>query len=231
MAQESAFDKKLAPETTLDKVEGILEHFNLPPKVIQFIRANHRIIVICLTVIVVAVVSWSLYDSHRRKVIQESAAALAAAVDIEGQERAQKLQAVVDQYGSTSSALWAKVELAHLDMTDGKYKDAAPKYKAIIGEIDSTNPAYPLVQYAYAQSLEADGQHDAATSEYEKLTGIKGYEHIGYTGMARIQEVLGNMDKAIAILNNYLLSVGDDPSFSQARVEVESKIARLKARK
>ncbi len=39
MASESAFNKKLTAETNMDKVEGLLEHFNLPPKVIDFIRS------------------------------------------------------------------------------------------------------------------------------------------------------------------------------------------------
>lgn len=230
MAQESAFDKKLTQETTLDKVEGILEHFNLPPKAIQYFRANYKVIVVCLTVIVIGVVSWSLYNSYRKKIVQEGAAALAAAVDLSGQERAQKLGEVISDYSSTSSALWAKVELAHMDMQDGAYKAAAEKYKGILSEIKTDNPAYALVLYAHAQAMEADGQAEAATAEYESLTKIKGYEHIGYTGMARIQEVQGNIDKAVAILNNYLLTVGDDPSFSQAKVEIDNKIALLKAR-
>jgi len=231
MAQESAFDKKLTQETTLDKVEGILEHFNLPPKAIQYFRANHKIIVVCLAVLLIGVVSGSLYNSYRKRIVQEGAAALAAAVDLSGQERAQKLNEVISEYSSTTSALWAKVELAHLDMKDGKYKEAGEKYKAILAAVKTDNPVYPLVQYAYAQSLEADGQNDTASTEYEKLTSIKGYEHIGYTGMSRIQEVQGNIDKAVAILNNYLLSVGDDPSFAQAKAEIDNKIALLKARK
>jgi len=231
MAQESAFDKKLTPETTLDKIEALLEHFNLPPKAIQYFRANFKLIVSSLSIILIGVVSWSIYDSHQKKVVQDSAAALAEAIDLTGQERADKLNNVIANYGSTSSALWAKVELAHSDMKDGKYKDAAAKYQAILAEVKSDNPVTPLVQYAYAQALEADGQNEAATSEYEKLTAIKGYEHIGYTGMARIQEVQGNTDKAIAILNNYLLTVADDPAFAQAKSEIDAKIALLKARK
>ena len=46
----------------------------------------------------------------------------------------------------------------------------------------------------------------------------------------RIEEVQGNTDKAIAVYNNFLLSAGDDPSQAQARVVVEEKIARLKAK-
>ena len=127
MAQESVFDKKLSPETTLDKVEGILEHFNLPPKVIQYIRANHKLIVICISIVVIAVVSWSLYDSHRKSVIQQGATALSEAIDLDGQQKLEKLKEVVAKYGSTTSALWAEVELAHLAMQDGKYGEAANK--------------------------------------------------------------------------------------------------------
>jgi hypothetical protein len=49
--------------------------------------------------------------------------------------------------------------------------------------------------------------------------------------MARIEEAQGNIEKAIAIYNNFLLQIGDDPSFSQAKEEINAKIARLSAQK
>jgi len=62
------------------------------------------------------------------------------------------------------------------------------------------------------------------------LKEIEGYEQIGYVGLARVQEVQGNLDKASALYNNFLLSLGDDPSAAQARKDIEARIARLKAK-
>jgi hypothetical protein len=63
------------------------------------------------------------------------------------------------------------------------------------------------------------------------LKSLKGFELIAYTSMARIEEAQGNIDQAIAIYNNFLLQMGDDPSFSQAEEEINAKISRLKAQK
>jgi hypothetical protein len=63
------------------------------------------------------------------------------------------------------------------------------------------------------------------------LKSLKGFELLAYTGMGRIEEAQGNIEKAIALYNNFLLSMGDDPSFAQAKVEINEKIARLKAQK
>lgn len=230
MASESAFDKRLSAETNMDKVEGLLEHFNLPPKAIDFIRANQRMIQIGIAAIVIAVVFWSLYGSYRERITEEASSALSIALQNDQDTRAEALRAVVDKYGSTSSALWASVELAHLDMKNGSFGDASKKYAEILPDLKTSNPLYPLVLFSLAQSMEGDKRFQEATSKYDLLKNIKGYEHIAYTGMGRIEEAQGNTEKAIAIYNNFLLSMGDDPSFSQAQVEIKAKVARLKAR-
>ena len=230
MASESAFNKRLTEETKMDKVEGLLEHFNLPPKAIDFIRANQRIIQIAIAILVIAVVFWSLYGSYREKIQEESSSALAAALQSGPETKADELRAVVDNYGNSSSALWARVELAHLDMKNGNFGDASKKYEAILPDVKSSNPLYPLVLFSLAQSLEGDKKFQEAFSKYDLLKDIKGYENIAYVSMGRLEEAQGNLDKAISIFNNFILSMGDDPSFSQARSEINAKVARLKAR-
>ena len=80
MASDSAFNKRLTAETTLDKVEGLLEHFNLPPRTIRFIRANLRLIQFAIAVLVAAIVFWSLYSSYRDRQREEGASALSKAM-------------------------------------------------------------------------------------------------------------------------------------------------------
>lgn len=230
MASDSAFNKRLNAETTLDKVEGLLEHFNLPPRTIRFIRANLKLIQFAIAVLVAAIVFWSLYSSYQDRQREEGASALSKAM-IESQDgQAEALRKVAEEFASTSSALWANIELAHLDMQKGAFTDAGEKYRKVLSEINNSSPVYPLVLFSLAQSLEADKKFPEADKEYDLLKNYKGYEHIAYSAMGRLEEVQGNSEKAIAVYNNFLLSIGDDPSFAQAKEQIEGKIARLKAR-
>jgi len=231
MASESAFNKKLTAETNMDKVEGLLEHFNLPPKAIDFIRINQRMIQLGIAVLVIAVVAWSLYGSYRERIKEEASTALSMALQSETAKKAEALRAVTEKYPSSASALWARVELAHLDMKNGSFSDASKKYGAILPEIKTSNPLYPLIIFSLAQSKESEKLYQEAYSQYDILKNIKGYEQIAYTGMARIEEAQGNIDKAIAMYNDFLLSIGDDPSYGQVRAEIQAKVAGLKARK
>lgn len=229
MAGESAFDKKLSAETNMDKVEGLLEHFNLPPKVIDFIRINQRLIQLGIAVVVIAVVVWSLYGSYRERIREEASSALSVALQSEQAARADALRAVAEKYDSTSSALWARVELAHLDMQKGLFDEASKQYQAILSDVKTSTPLYPLIIFSLAQSLEGAKRYQEAFNQYDLLKDIKGFEQMAYTGMGRIEEAQGNNDKAIAIYNNFLLSLGDDPAYAQVQTEIDSKIARLKA--
>lgn len=229
MSNENAFNKKLAPETTMDKVEGLLEHFSLPPSVIAFIRKNQRKIQIVIAVVVVIVVAGSLYKSHREKLIEEGATALSVALQSDAGSKKMALESVVDEFGSTTSSLWASVELGHLEMKNGDYTAAVSYYDAVLDKAENTNPIYPLVLFGKAQALEAAKSFEEATAQYDLLKEEKGYQHIAYLGKGRIEEAQGNVEKAIAVYNNFLLAVGDDPSFSKARTEIDAKIARLKA--
>lgn len=229
MSSESAFDKRLAPETAMDQVEGLLEHFNLPPKVINFIRKNKRKLQAGIALLILVVVAWTLYGSHRDKIREESATALSLAVQADDTKKQQALEAVVEKYGSTQSGLWASVELAHLDMKNGSFATAVSGYDAILKEIKPVSPLYPLIIFAKGQAYEAQKSYGEATVQYNLLKEISGYEQLGYVGMARLEEAQSNFEKAIAILNNFTLSVGDDPTFAQARAEIDSKISRLRA--
>lgn len=230
MASESAYNKRLSAETTMDKVEGLLEHFNLPPKVIDFIRAHQKSIRIIIAFIVVVVVSWSLYSSYTEKVREEAASALSLARQADPSSQAEAFKNVIKDYGGTSSALWAEIELAHMAMKNGSYADASTQYAAILAEVKEANPLYPLTLFSLAQALEAEKKYQEASVKYDLLQGIKGFEYLAYAGLGRLEEAQGNVDKALAVYNNFLLTIADDPSFAQARSEIEAKISRLKAR-
>ncbi len=231
MASENAFNKKLNAETNMDKVEGLLEHLNLSPKAIDFIRANQRLIQIGIVVIVIGVVFWSLYGEYREGTKEEASSALSMALQSDQNKRVDALSSIADKYAGTSAALWAKVELAHRDMKNGSFDDASKKYQAVLADMKTSNPMYPLVLFGLAQSLEEAKKYQDAFNRYDLLKNIKGFEQIAYTGMGRIEEAQGNNDKAIAIYNDYLLSLSDDPSYAQAKAMIDERIARLKAQK
>ena len=230
MASESAFNKRLTEDTSMDKVEGLLEHLNLPPKAIDFIRKNQRAIQIALIILIITVVALSLYNSYRKGVVEEAASALSSAMQKNVDEKKNALTGVVEEYGSTTSAQWAKIELAHLDMNNGDFSAAAEKYNAELNELDDSDPLLGLLLYGTGQALEAQKQYGAATDKYDLLKEVEGYEHIGYIGLARIEEMQGNLEKASTIYNNFLLNVGDDPAAAQSRSDIEARIARLKAK-
>ena len=230
MASESAFNKRLTEETSMDQVEGLLEHLNLPPKAIDFIRKNQRMLQIALAVVVAVVVSLSLYNSYRKGVIEDAASALSSALQNDGEERALSLSQITEEYGNTTSAQWAKIELAHLDMKDGEYAAAAEKYIAELNSLKEDDPLYALLLFGAGQALEAEKKYSLAEDQYDRLKELKGYEHLGYGGLARIQEIQGNLEKANLLYNNYLLKIGDDPSSGQARSDIEARIARNKAK-
>jgi tetratricopeptide (TPR) repeat protein len=89
---------------------------------------------------------------------------------------------------------------------------------------------YPLILFSLAQSMEEAQRYQEAFNQYDLLKDLKGFELLAYTGMGRIEEAQGNIEKAIAVYNNFLLSMGDDPSFAQTKVAINEQIARLKAR-
>jgi len=230
MSSEGVFNKRLTEETKMDKVEGLLEHFNLPPKVIDFIRNYQRLIIVLLVVIAVTVISLSLYLSYRQGVVEDAASALSTALQADNGEKSASLAGVIDKYGSTTSAQWAKIELAHLDMKNGAYAAAAGKYLDEIKSVGKTSPLYSLLLFGAGQALEADEKFAEAAVQYDLLKEIKGYDHVGYTGLARIEETQGNFEKAHTIYNNFLLNTGDEPAAAQARSEIEARIAQLKTR-
>ena len=162
MSTESAFNKRLREETTMDQVEGLLEHFNLPPKAITFIRKNQRIIQVLIAVVIAAVVAWSLYGSYMEKQREEAATALSLAMEMDADAQATALTDITTKYSSTASSIWAEVELAHLDMKNSNFTGAIEKYAALVKKTDSDNPLKPLVIYGLAQAYEGDKKYSDA---------------------------------------------------------------------
>ncbi len=229
MAGESAFEKIHVDESSKADLGGVLEQLNLPPAVVEFVRKNQRTIYIVLSVIAIVVVVWSLYGSYHEKKIIESSSALSAANNLDGDEKLTSLQGVIDNFSGTDSAQWAKIEIARHYIDKKEFDIASQKYAEITTDISATSPLYPLVIYGIAQAEEGQKNYEKAVQQYTILKNTKGFENIGYTGVARILEIQGNIEGAIKEFEEYLgVLVGDNPN-SQEKLFISAKISRLKA--
>jgi predicted negative regulator of RcsB-dependent stress response len=230
MGGESVFEKKHVEPNAMGDVEGLLEHFNLPPAVISYIRRNKRMIQVVIVVVLTTVVALALYDSYRQKRIEEGTSALTTALQQAGADKEKALGTVVTEFAGTASARWAEVELAHLAMGSSKFKEAAEQYHRIRSDLDKSDPLYALTIFGLAQARDAGHEYDAATAAYQELKDIDGYQALGYTGIARILESQGKTDKAIETLTTYLSTLADKTSADPGKKVIEDKIARLKVK-
>ncbi len=228
MSTESAFNKRLRPESTFNKIEAVLEHLNLPPQFIEFVRKNRKMVVFIVVILITTIVAASLYTSYREQQITKAASALSFASEKTGEEKIAALEKVAAEFSSTSSALWAKIEIAQEQVKNEKYTRAAEQYAAILQEINKKNPVYPLLLFGRAGALENAQSWEAAIAEYTTLQEVVGYEALGYLGVGRIYQQQGDMKKALAVYNNFLLKAGDDSRMQADKQNFSAQIARVK---
>jgi predicted negative regulator of RcsB-dependent stress response len=227
MAKENIFDKEWVDERDKNNLEGLLEQLNLPPAVVKFVREHKRAVQIVIGVLIAAVVVWSLYGSYRDNRIEKSTEALAAALELEGQQMIDQLNEVERSYPGTDAALWARINTAQELSKTGRMEDANRTYKDVRDEISASSILQPLVMVGIAQTAEASGNFDESSGEYQKLMEIQGYEDIGFLGLGRIHELEGETAKALEVYERYLTEIDTAPVL-QKRL-VEEKIASIKA--
>lgn len=230
MASDNVF-KKLHQETEKKSdFEEMLEHLDLPPKVAKFINKYKFHFLSVLALVLIVVLSWSIYDVVKDHRINNSSALLASAMQQPESKRGAILQKVVSEYSGTPSARWAMVTLAHIDLKNGKFKVAASEYGKIKNELDPTNPLFALVSFGMAQAQEAGKEYDQAFNGYQALSKISGYQGIGLLGMARIDEIQGKKENALSTYEQYLATPEGQNPKDPERAFVIEKIGRLKAK-
>jgi predicted negative regulator of RcsB-dependent stress response len=227
MAKEDIFEKEYVDERDKNNLEGLLEQLNLPPAAVKFVRDNKRMVQAGIAVLVIAVVAWALYGSYRDSQIKKSSEALFAAQELSGQQMLDKLAEVEKDFSGTDAGLWASINSAQELMKNGKMSEAQQKFTEIRADLKATSALWPLVTVGIAQSAEATGDFQRAVDEYGNLMGLEGYKDIGFLGSARVQELQGNVERALELYEQYLVELG--PSAALQKVMVEEKIARLKA--
>lgn len=226
MSNDNVFEKKYVANDTMSNVEGLLEHFNLPPKAISFIRKNVRAIQIGTAVVVIAVVAFSLYGSYREKRLEEASSALSLALEQKPDQQLVALQKVSTDFSGTVAAAWARVEIAHNYMNEKKYDDAQKMYNLVATKAGKSDPLRPLALLGEAQAFEFLGKYNNARQIYQELKELAGYNDLSFMGIARSWEAEGNVENAITTYNEYLLTMeGTTP---QAKAYIESKVVRLK---
>jgi len=227
MAKHEVFDKEWVDERDKNSLEGLLEQLNLPPAAIKFVRENKRLVQISIAALILIVVAGSLYGAYQDSRIKKSSAALAIALEQEGQQKLDQLAQVANDFSGTDAGLWARINRAQALMNESNMSEAQAAFYSIREDIGKSSLLRPLITVGIAQSAEALGNYDEAAREYQALIDFEGYASIGYLGAARVQEIQGNSEEALALYENYLATI--DGGAALQKVMVEEKIARLKA--
>uniref|UniRef100_UPI004056FB33 YfgM family protein n=1 Tax=Candidatus Electronema sp. TaxID=2698783 RepID=UPI004056FB33 len=184
---------------------GVLDQLHLPPAVISFLQKNQRMIWRIVIVAAVAVTVVSLYFSWREHTLNKAAAAYDQAVEIaDAPQKRAALQKVADDYGSTPSALWSRIALAHLDQQEGKTKEAIAKLTAVEAEVSVKNALKPLLLVNLGGLHEQDKQFDKAEAAYQQLKGFKGFEPMALDSLGRVYEATDQKDKAVQMYQQYM---------------------------
>jgi len=229
--QQSAFDLKHIEETAAVETSGVLDQLNLPPALTDFLRKNQRTIWIVVSLIVAVVVAVALYSSYRSYTLKKAAEAYDQALMLDGDQERTALQKVADTYGSTPSAIWSRVELAHLDQKDGDVKGAIEKLAVISSGLKENNLLKPLILVNLGGLYEQDKQLEKGLAVYQELKNIKGFEAQAVNGLARVYETRGDSEKAVAMYQQYLTLTtieGTAPQKDdQARSLVKAALNRL----
>jgi len=202
--QQSSFDLKHIEETAAVQTSGVLDHLNLPPAFIDFLRKHQRTIWIVAAVIATVVTIVSLYGSYRNYTLTKASEAYDQALLREGEQKKEALQLVVADYGSTPFAIWSRVELAHMDQAAGALKEALEQLTAINSELKASSLLKPLVLVNLGGLYEQDGQLQQAIGVYQELKTLQGFEADALSSLGRVYESQQNREQAIAMYQQYL---------------------------
>jgi predicted negative regulator of RcsB-dependent stress response len=230
MADQPVFDPKKIELQQLGPVMGLLEQFNLPPKVISFIRRNQRAILLTISAIVILIIASSAYTTYRDYRADRAASALDAAL-IAKQDNRQMLEKVVQEYGSTSSGLWARIELALLEEKEGQRSQAISRLVAINADLSIGSPLKPLVLTKLSGLYEQEQQFDKAVPLATELAALEGFASEAYKTLGRLYEQMGNKEEAAAMYGKFLELTSMQPGQGQVdpnRSMVQSRLNQLK---
>jgi predicted negative regulator of RcsB-dependent stress response len=204
MSQQSAFDRQNIEESAVIQPPGLLEQLNLPPAFITFLRKYQRAVWIVTGSIALVVVTVALYNQYTAGQEEKAASAFTVAMQAEGAEKQELLAQVLDEYGSTASGLWSRIELAHLAVEKGEVVKAIQAFNDVKNEVSPENPVTPLVLYALGALFEKNNELDKAVDSFNQLSTYQGFEASSYEAMGRLYEQQGKQAKAVEMYKKAL---------------------------
>ena len=206
---------------------GLLDQFNLPPKVIRFIRRNQTAVWLAVGLVLISGVVFAGYTSYQEYRFAKAATALDMALQAETKSYEQ-LEAVNKDFASTPSALWAKVAMGKLDEKAGKIDAAMTRYKELQSTLAKESPLAPLVLGKLAALEEQSKNWDAALTYNKELVAMAGFETVAYGNMGRIYEQQGKKTEALQMYEKYLSQPAKQNQSAPGREMIKSRVALLK---
>ena len=230
MSEPGTFDPNQLKLQPLGPPPGLLDQFNLPPKVIAFMRAHQRSLWAALIGVVALSLSWAGYDAYQDNRQQQAASALDGA-QLAIQDKAAQLEEISTQFTGTDAALWAKVELALLAERGGQVAQAVTQLEAINASLGAKALLKPLLLTKLAGLAEREGKLDRALALYTELSAYESFAMEAYRARGRVCEQMGNKEEAIAMYGKYL-EMESAQSFQSGsnpvRELVQSRLNQLK---
>ena len=230
MAEHSAFDPKNAHFQPLGPAPGLLEQFNLPPTFIAFIRRNQRSVWIVISLCFAAAIGFAALTSYQDYRAAKAASALDAALQAK-KDTKPLLEKVSQEFASTPSGAWAKIELAQLAAKEGQRPQAIAQFEAIKSTLSAKSLLKPLVLVKLGGLYETEGQFDKALAVYTELNTQESFAAEAYRSMGRVHEQMKKPAEARAMYEKYLeLTVSPDgqKSGDPVRELVQSRLNQLK---
>jgi predicted negative regulator of RcsB-dependent stress response len=228
MAEQSAFDRRNIEPPPVARSSGLLDQFNLPPAVISFLYRYQRTIWMVLAGIVITGVSIAGYSSYRDQIASRALSAYDAAQRA-GAENRPLLEQVVQQYGTTPSGLWARIDLALLDERAGNLEAAIAQFETINARLSTKSPLKPLILSKLGVLYENTDNANAALDVYGALTKQTGFEAEAHRALGRVHEQKGNLSEAAAMYEQFMAMTADGQGNNDpVREMIEFRFNQLK---
>lgn len=204
MANQSAFDQNHIEESAMSETSGLLDQLNLPPTFIAFLRKNQRTLWIIIAAVALVVTAVSLYGSYKNYKRNQAVNAFDSALLADEGKRSELLQQIADNYSSTPTASWSRIELAKIAVASNNIPKAIEQLQMVNKSISEKNPLKPLVLYRLAGLNEQEKQFEQALALYQELTVFPGFAADAQYAMGRVFEGMGKKSEAITAYQRYL---------------------------
>ena len=182
-----------------------------------------------IAVIAIVVTAVSLYGSYRTYRENKATAAMDAAMQADSDHQVDLLNKVVQDFTSTPTEHWARIELAQISIKNGKPAEAILQLQKVNKEVEAKNPLKPLVLFKLAGLYEETKNYQAALARYQELTAVSGFEADARYALGRVYAALHKNAEAVTAYQQYLSLTEKSPAGErgQKRALVEYMMKEL----